>query len=118
MNCIQLTVIPSPMITETKFELNNVIISWNEDATVDHYNIQYNITILECAGEMNAMQNGSYIISPVITVNSSFYVINGSVNRIEENSNYTFSVIAVNTELITVESEPNITTVMTDETGI
>ena len=118
MNGIQLTVIPpsSPMISETKFESNNINISWNKDVTVDHYNIQYNVTILECAGEISAMQNGNYK-SSVMTVNSSFYVINGSVNRTEENSNYTISITAVNTKPIRVKSEPTITTIMTEEAG-
>lgn len=111
--CLNFTVGPPlpPVITETSFESTSISISWQDDDTVDHYEIQYNFTVRECANDMD-MQITS--IGPQMIMANSYVLLNGTETRVEEDSNYSISLTAVNS---IGKSQATIITNMTLEAG-
>ena len=71
------------------YEQNNITITWQSDSPVE---VQFNYTILECAEEMNSNNSGHFTSEVTMISDGRF------TTQAKKNTNYTFSLIAVNSE--------------------
>ena len=109
------SVVSQPSITNQSFDSNFIAIYWKQDNVVESYKIQYNFTIKQCADEMDAQVTNYYESNEIILARNNYTIHNETSMRVEENSVYNISVIAVNSD---VSSPAAIIMNATKEAGI
>ena len=87
--------VSQPSITNQSFDSNFIAIYWKQDNVVESYKIQYNFTIKQCADEMDYESNEIILAGNIY----NYTIHNETSMRVEENSVYNISVIAVNSDV-------------------
>ena len=106
-------VVSPPIITNYSFESNSITIYWEQDDLATSYTIQYNFTIRECADEMAGLDIEQELSG--IMEKNNYTIRNGTNMRVEEDSDYNVSLVAVNSN---VSSPATIIIGTTKQTGI
>ena len=104
---------PTGINYTASFETNNITIQWQSDEAVDHYELQYNFTIIDCTSTSDTDEQ--YNSSVIETTMDSYVIANNVTYRVEENSNYVISLIVVGSN---GRSQPEIIMGKTKESGI
>ena len=101
---------PSPTLVNISYGDNYIIIYWQSDSTLS-VEVQVNCVILECATETGG-GSSDYKSLPATTITNGTDTF---TMQVKNNTNYTFSLIAVKSE--NEKSDPTVVNYTTPESG-